>query len=167
MKNGKLFSKFSLIDAAVLLLIVLVLVVVVVRMGFFSTPDEAIQKTEEVKYETVDCIITIIFRNQPLYLGEPFSEGEKIYQDGKTLGTVQSVQREIETITGILGDGTSVTATRDDAYNYTITVKSTLTKKNGMLYPGSNNPIAVGQSLYFGTHYFYGKGVIIGVEKIQ
>ncbi len=167
MKNGKLFSKISILDILIIGLILLVLAVVAVRMGFFSTADEAIQKTEQVKYETVDCLVTIRFRNQLSYLDEPFSEGEKMYQDDKLLGTIESFTKEKETIMAILSDGSSVTATRDNAYTYNVTVKCTLTKRDGMLYPASDNPIAVGQSVFFGTHYFYDQGVVVGVEKIQ
>ena len=63
MKNGKLFGKISLIDLAVIALIILLAVVVLVRLGFFSTPDEAIQSTQKVEYTKVEKEVTLSFPN--------------------------------------------------------------------------------------------------------
>ncbi|MBQ6947729.1 MAG: hypothetical protein IJN42_06735, partial [Clostridia bacterium] len=59
-----------------------------------------------------------------------------------------------------------VTSDRKDAYNYIVTLKTTLTRKNGMLY-FKNEPVAVGTGETFLSRYYAGKGYVISVEKTQ
>ncbi len=166
MKNGKLFSKFSLIDLGVILLILLVAVVAVVRLGWFSTPEEAEEQVQPVTYETVNCTVKVRFSVSSRLLGEPFTVGERMFIGSKELGTVQSIQRETATQRVVLQDGSVVTTERKDAYNYIVTLNAALTRKNGMLYL-NKDPIVVGSGKTFSTHYFSGKGYVISVEKNQ
>lgn len=167
MKNGKLFSKLSLIDLAVILLVVLIVVVAVVRIGLFGTPEEAEEQTQTVTYEKVECLVTLQYASIPAYLiGQPIHEGETLYAGGKAFGTVESVQQENATVRSKKQDGTIVTVTCKDAYNYNVTLKTTLTKKDGMLY-FEKIPVAVGLGQTFVGHYYSGKAYVTSVEKIQ
>ena len=166
MKNGKLFSKLSLIDLLVILLIVLILVVAVVRLGLFSTPEEAQEQIQPVTYETVECNLQARYTISATMQGEPFTVGEKVYIATKQLGVIEKIEREPATTRVTLEDGSIVTTERQDAYNYIVTIKTKLTKKNGMLY-FYEVPVNVGSGLTLISHYYSGKAYVIGVEKIQ
>ncbi len=168
MKNGKLFQKLSVIDLAVILLLLMVLVVAAVRLGLFASPEKAPQQASPVSYETVKCSVQLEFQNLPANLQKnPFTEGEVIYEGSKKLGTIEKIDIVPAQATVELTDGSAVTLERKDAYNYIITVQTTLTAKDGMLRAATGNPVAVGQQLSFSTRYYYGKAFVIGVEKTQ
>ena len=165
MKNGKLFSKFSVIDLAVILLILLVTVVLVIRMGWFSTPEVAVEQT--ATYETVECTVQLRFPNVTAnLLSDPFTKGQALYIGNTKFGSIEQIRREAAQQRIVLRDGSVVTSDRKDAYNYIVTLKTTLTRKNGMLY-FKNEPVAVGTGETFLSRYYAGKGYVISVEKTQ
>ena len=165
MKAGKLFGKLSVIDLAVIVLVVLLIVAAVVRLGFFSTPDEAIESTQEITYEKVEKEVTLSFQNvESLMLNDPFAVGDILTLGNKTFGTVTLVEREPYTMSETLSDGSTFTADQGDAYTYNVTVKTTLTQKEGFLRGAKDEPIAVGQILKFASRYFQGKATIINIQ---
>ncbi len=165
MKAGKLFGKISVIDLAVIVLVILLIVAAVVRLGFFSTPDEAIESTKEVVYEKVERQVTLSFQNvEAIMLSDPFAVGDTLTLSNKTFGTVTSVEKEPYIMPEALSDGTTVTADQGNAYTYIVKVKATLTQKEGFLRAAKDEPIAVGQILKFASRYFQGKATIINVE---
>ena len=165
MKNGKLFSKLSVIDLAVILLVLLIAVVAVVRIGFFGTPEQAVEQT--VSYEKVECLVTLQFQEiEAKMLNDAMTKGETMYASGKVFGTVESFECVPATLRAKKQDGTIVTVKAKDEYNYNVTVKATLTQKDGMLYSGKI-PVGVGLGQTFVTHYFSGKAYVMSVEKIQ
>lgn len=165
MKNGKLFGKLSVIDLAVIVLVILLGVAVVVRLGFFSTPDEAIESTQEVVYEKVEKEVTLSFQNvENVMLSDPFAAGDVITLGNKTFGTVTAVERTSYTMPETLADGSTLTADQGNAYTYNVTVKATLTRKDGFLRSAKDEPIAVGQILKFASRYFQGKATVIKIQ---
>lgn len=165
MKAGKLFGKISVIDLAVIILVLLLVVAVVVRLGFFSTPSEAIESTKEVVYEKVECEVTLSFQNvESIMLSDPLAVGDILTLSNKTFGTVTSVERQPYTMSETLSDGTTVTADQGNAYTYIVKVKTTLTQKNEFLRAAKDEPIAVGQILKFASRYFQGKAIVTNIH---
>lgn len=165
MKSGKLFGKLSVIDLAVIVLVILLIVAAVVRLGLFSTPDAAIESTKEVVYEKVEKQVTLAFQNvEAIMLNDPFVPGDVLTLDNKTFGTVTEVTCEPYTMQETLSDGRVLTADQGDAYTYIVTVKATLTQKEGFLRAGKDEPIAVGQILKFASRYFQGKATVLNVQ---
>ncbi len=168
MKNGKLFSKISIIDILVILLVVVMLVAVAVRVGFFSSPDQAIEKVQSTETPTAKYTVKLRFQNiTALTYEDPIQVGDAMLQSGKSFGAVKKVTRTPYQKLEALADGTTVTVDQLDAYNYTVETDVTLSQKNGTLRTAAGKMIAVGMTLEFSTQYFGGKAVIIGVEKIQ
>ena len=77
-------------------------------------------------------------------LNDPFVPGDVLTLDNKTFGTVTEVTCEPYTMQETLSDGRVLTADQGDAYTYIVTVKATLTQKEGFLRAGKDEPIAVG-----------------------
>lgn len=166
MKNGKLFSKFSVIDAVMVVIVLLLIVVVCVRLGFFATPDKA--EEQVVTYDTEQALVTLRFSAVSAFLkDEPFAVGDSVYQTGKYLGTVESFEKQPWTATETMEDGTSVTVEYSTAYTYIVKVKATLTDKDNFWRSASDIPITVGNLAVFHTWRFAGNAAIFGVEKIQ
>lgn len=165
MKAGKLFGKLSVIDLAVIVLVILLIVAAVVRLGLFSTPDEAIESTKEVTYEKVEKQVTLAFQNvDSTMLNDPIKEGDVLTLSNKTFGTVTQVECEGYKAPETLSDGRVLTADQGDAYTYIVTVKATLTKKDGFLRGAKDEPIAVGQILKFASRYFQGKATVLSIQ---
>jgi len=165
MKSGKLFGKLSVIDLAVIVLVILLIVAAVVRLGLFSTPDEAIESTKEVTYEKVEKEVTLAFQNvEAIVLSDPFVPRDVLTLGNKTFGTVTQVERRSFQEPETLSDGSVLTADQGDAYTYIVTVKATLTKKDGFLRGAKDEPIAVGQILKFASRYFQGKATVLRVQ---
>ena len=165
MKKGKLFGKLSVIDLAVIVLVILLIVAAVVRLGLFSTPDDAIESTQEIVYEKVEKEVTLSFQNvENVMLGDPFAVGDVITLGSKTFGTVTAVERTAYTMPETLSDGTTLTADQGNAYTYNVTVTATLTRKDGFLRGAKDEPIAVGQVLKFASRYFQGKATIVKLQ---
>ena len=172
MKQGKLFSKVSLIDLSIIVFLLLVLAVLVCRLALFPSANDT--KDEEQKefvaqdYEAVDCILSIKFQKvSSTLLSQPLQEGDRMLRGTYELGEITQVTREANTTTVGLTSGEAVTVERENAYNYCVEVPARLYRMDNALRLPDGTVVAVGQSMNFGTHYFYGKGLITGVEKIQ
>lgn len=166
MKNGKLFSKFSVIDAIVAVILILLVAVICVRCGFFKTPEKAQQKVET--YETQDFYVTVAFNNITKKVrNDIMSSGQAVYLDGKKFGVVESVEKAPMESVAMMDDGTSFTTDLPGTYTYTVKIKATLTAKNNFWRSASDVTVAIGKMAKFNSCYFSGKGTVISVEKIQ
>lgn len=166
MKQGKLFGKFSVIDAIALGLVILLIVALGVRLAAFRSADEAEKTPAEQKYIEQVCTVEIRFSGINGYLQQDaLKEGDTLTVSGKKFGTVQSVVIQPATVFTTLADGSVVTSERQDAYNYTVTVQATLFEKENLLRDSKNNVIAVGKGLSCYTKLFAAKGVVLSVKR--
>lgn len=165
MKNGKLFGKLSVIDLLVIALVILLLVAGAVRLGFFSTPDKAIEGTQKTEYTKVEREVTVSFAGiSDIMLSDPVAVGDMMLVSGKPFGRVISVEKEPNTAAHTLSDGSVVTVEKPNAYNYIVKVKATLWEKNGFLRTEKNNVVAVGKTLTFITEYFMGNAMVRDIQ---
>jgi len=176
MKEGKLFGKISVIDAAVLVFLLLLATVLVARCIWYPTAEDTAPNEdgdqpiliEGENYEKVKCLITVYFKNiSGDMLDAPFAEGDTLLNGTKALGKITKVTRTPHTVTVAREDGSAVTAEKGNAYDYYIEVPVELYRKDNALRMYNNTVIAVGRTVTFGTEYYYGKGTVTGVEKIQ
>ena len=165
MKNGKLFGKISVIDLAVIALIVVLLSGAVIRLVFFPTPDKAIQGTEKESYEQVEREITLSIANvSNQLLSDALEVGDRLMVSNKVFGEITHLERAPYTGTYVLEDGTTVTVNLGYAYNYNVTVKATLLRKNGFLRTATNDTVAVGKTLAVASEYFFAHAVVTDIK---
>ncbi len=165
MKNGKLFGKISVIDLAVIVLVILLLTAAVIRLGFFSTPDQAIQSTQKEAYETVEREITLLVQHvNAQMLSDPFVVGDTLMISKKPFGKIMDIKREHYAAATVLEDGTTVTVNDESAYNYIIKVKASLLRKKGFLRTSKNDIVAVGETLNILSEYFHGNAIVADIK---
>lgn len=168
MKNGKLFSKLSLIDALVIAVILLLVIVTAVRFCGFSTADKAAQQTTEQTVVKEKCRITMRFDNvSGQLLRDPFFEGQPLTQKNKTLGTLISYQKVPFVEQVVLQNGKTITTKSQNAYTYTVVLEATLDRSEGERRTAAGEAVGVGKSFTVSSQLFSLKGTVIGVEKIQ
>ena len=158
-KDGKLFSKISIIDVIIVLVILFMGASFI--LGKSNTPASTKVSKNESKY-------TLVLKAYGLYKHdrEPFSVGDNIYgNNGESIGKVTSITSENTKSNIKLSDGKYVEYANPQYFDYFLTIegKGNLTEK-GMFASGTL-PLIPCNNITISSKYFSGNSIVLSVEK--
>ena len=168
-KNGKLFSKISVID----IIIVLVVVFLIGSVVYARTVG---QESVPVTKQEIDFTITLKAFSVRDTQQAPFAPGEKVFSDaGELLGEIVSVEKKptvtkVKVTEGELEDGSSANGTyvnRDSAeyVDYYLTVKGTGTETDKGLFASGSLAVIPNNAFILSSKYFNGSAIVLSVQK--
>lgn len=158
-KDGKLFSKISIID----IVIVLVILFIVVSLVFGKTDTPAATKVS--KNETN---YTLVLKAYGLYKHdrEPFSVGDNIYgNNGESIGKVTAITSENTKSNIKLSDGKYVEFSNPQFYDYFLTIEGKGTSTEKGMFASGTLPLIPCNNVTISSKYFNGNSIVLSVEK--
>lgn len=160
-KNGKLFSKISIIDIVIILALILCIAGAYVRFSGLlgnntTTPTEFeyVMKIEQIREKSAEAVM----KKGALYSN---------LADNSYMGEIIDVRKEANTHYINMPDGTIVKATAPERYDVYATVRVHGKHTGSALYTDSGKRIEVGSLEYIATKWVAAGAEIVSVKFVD
>lgn len=157
-KNGKLFSKISIIDVLIILAVIICIAAAFVRfsglLGSNSTSPvefEYVMKIQRIREGSADAV---------LKKGEVYSN----LSDAAYMGTITDAQKRPNDDYAELYDGSIVKTSAENRYDVYVTVKAKGKQTPTALYTNDGKRIEVGSLEYIATKWVAAEAEIMSVN---
>lgn len=159
-KNGKIFSKISIID----IVIVLAILFLVLSFAFSKTSNSngVTVSKQEIKYTTQIKVYGMIKTER-----SPFAVNDNIYgSNGEFVGKVVSLEVKPTVSKVKLTDGTHVDHTSEEYVEYFITLEGSGTQTDKGVFASGTLAVIPNNNISISSKLYVGNAIVLSVEKI-
>ena len=160
-KNGKLFGKINLFDAAIILLIVVLIIAGITK---FKTFNETVDASE-----MGTILYTVTIYNVRDYTADAFVSGDIVFDTGTdiNIGRIKSVEKKPAKTLSSLTDGKVRVLENEYRCDVTLTIETTGTVTDAGYFANKSIELKVGSEKNIETLYAITYGKITSINYIE